>query len=213
MNIELKDETMKTLNVFKIMLVIVSVLVVKPAGYGQGASRMIQVLDTATLRAQFQYIHDRTLIYENYRAIREDVFQKIRGNSMDSLLKAKNRIMELSALLTQSNDRIDSLNTVLYKTKNELESAIKNKNSIKMFGFQTNKIMYKTIMWSVTTGLTTLLIFLFLVFKRTRIVTHHIRKDYEETRDEFEAYKKSSRERYENLVVSHHKEIMKLKGN
>ena len=49
---------------------------------------MPEVLDTGTLDNQFTYIHERTRIYENYRAIREDMFQKIRSNAMDSLTAA-----------------------------------------------------------------------------------------------------------------------------
>jgi hypothetical protein len=104
------------------------------------------------------------------------------------------------------------LNSGLYKLNNELEIAIKNKNSIKFVGIQTNKILYKTIMWAIVIGLATLLVILFLVFKRNHSVTVKIRKDLDETQKEYETYKLSARERYEKLVVSHHNEIKKLKG-
>ena len=54
-----------------------------------GQTTMPEVMDTGTLDDQFNYIHERTRIYENYRAIREDIFQKMRGNALDSLSAAQ----------------------------------------------------------------------------------------------------------------------------
>jgi hypothetical protein len=44
------------------------------------------------------------------------------------------------------------------------------------------------------------------------VITVENKKELDETRESFENYKKEARERYEKLVVSHHNEIMKLKG-
>ena len=40
-----------------------------------------------------------------------------------------------------------------------------------------------------------------------------VKKELQTTQDEFGQYRKSSREKYEKLVVSHHSEIMRLKNN
>ena len=76
---------------------------------------------------------------------------------------------------------------------------------------QLNKILYNTIVWFIILGLAVLAVSLFLLYKRTRIVTVQTKKEFNEIQNEFEAHKKSSREKYEKLVVSHHSEIMKLK--
>ena len=54
---------------------------------------------------------------------------------------------------------------------------------------------------------------MFLLFKRAHVVTSQTQKELESLKDEYEAHKKSSREKYEKLVVSHHHEIMKLKNS
>jgi preprotein translocase subunit SecF len=173
--------------------------------------RMPEVMDTGSIGEQLNYIHERTLIYENYRAIREDIFQKMRSNTMDTLLAVKENIDELDKLLSGSNAQGDSLNRYLTRTKEELDQTIKNKNSLTFLGIKMSKTLYNTIMWSVIIALGVILILVFLSFSRNRTVTVQTRKDLEDIREEFDNYRTTSRERYEKLVVSHHHEIKKLK--
>jgi len=179
--------------------------------HATGQQSMPEVMDTGTLGDQLNYIHERTRIYENYRAIREDIFQKMKTNSMDSLTAAKRNINELDRLLTRSNTGIDSLNSDLQKTKEDLDLAIKDKNSLTFLGINMSKVLYNTIMWSVIIALGVILILVFLTYFRNRTITVQTRKDLEETREEFDTYRITSRERYEKLVVSHHNEVKKLK--
>jgi hypothetical protein len=51
-----------------------------------------------------------------------------------------------------------------------------------------------------------------MLYKRSFVINRQIRRDLEETKEEFESYRQQSRERYEKLVVQHHKEILKLQG-
>lgn len=179
--------------------------------HAAGQQSMPEVMDTGRLGDQLNYIHERTRIYENYRAIREDIFQKMKSNTMDSLSATKRNINELDRLLTRSNTGIDSLTSDLQKTKEDLDLAIKNKNSLTFLGINMSKALYNTIMWSVIIALGVILILVFLTYSRNRIITVQTRKDMEETREEFDAYRITSRERYEKLVVSHHNEVKKLK--
>lgn len=176
-----------------------------------GQVTMPEVMDTGTLGDQLNYIHERTRIYENYRAIREDIFQKMRGNALDSLSDAKVNINNLDLLLSERSAEIDSLNRDLQTTKEDLALAIKNKNSMSFLGNTMSKTYYNTIMWSVIIALIVILVLLFLTFTRNRTITIQIRKDLNEVREEFDEYRTSSRERYEKLVVSHFNEIKRLK--
>ncbi len=176
-----------------------------------GQTTMPEVMDTGTLGDQLNYIHERTRIYENYRAIREDIFQKMRRNTMDSLSDAKVNVNNLDLLLSERSAEIDSLNRDLQTTKEDLALAIKNKNSMSFLGNTMSKTYYNTIMWSVIIALIVILVLLFLTFTRNRTITIQIRKDLNEVREEFDEYRTSSRERYEKLVVSHFNEIKRLK--
>lgn len=173
---------------------------------------MPEVLDTATLRQQLDYMNERMNIYNGYRAVRDDIFLRMNKNSLDSLNTAKSEISQLESTLETSRSEIASLQNTLQQTTEERDLAIKNKNSMSFLGIQMNKAVYNSIMWIIVFALVVLLVLLFLMFKRSFVVTRQTTKDLNEIREEFESYRQQSRERYEKLVVQHHQEVLKLKG-
>ena len=88
----------------------------------------------------------------------------------------------------------------------------KAKNSISFLGIQTGKGVYNTIMWSIIAILAVLLIIGFLTFKRNRTVTLITRKEIEDLKKEFEAYRKASREAREKMSMAHFNELKRLRG-
>lgn len=173
---------------------------------------MPQVLDTATLEQQLDYMEERMNTYNGYRAVRNDIFLKMNNNSLDSLNTAKKEISQLEASLATTQSDMASLQETLQQTSEDRDLAIKNKNSLSFLGIQLNKTLYNAIMWIIILALVVLLVIFFLMFKRSFVVTRETTKDLEETRKEFESYRQQSRERYEKLVVQHHQEVLKLKG-
>jgi len=171
------------------------------------------VLDSALLEAQLDYIHENTRVYNDYRAIRADIFLKIKRNVMDTLNATKLEVAELNSKLTERDFEIETLNTDLTRTKNEKEEAIKNKNSLSFFGIQLNKGLYNSIIWFIIIGLAALAIIMVMLFRRAHHVTKQVNEELQSTQEEFGQYRKNSREKYEKLVVSHHSEIMRLKNS
>jgi len=175
------------------------------------AQTLSEVLDTATIENQINSIHSRTRVYDNFRAIRDDIFLKMKGNVNDTLHESKLEIAHLNSTLTERNFQIETLNSDLTRTKNERDEAIRNKDSMTFIGIQMNKALYNSILWFVILGLLIVSAILFLLFKRAHIVTTQVKGELETMATDFEEHKRSSREKYEKLVVSHHNEIMKLK--
>jgi tetrahydromethanopterin S-methyltransferase subunit B len=171
-----------------------------------------EILDKGTLSEQMKYVQERTLIYENYRAIREDMFQKIKNNSIDSLTKAKNQITGFMELTSNLNVRIDSLNNSLNATKEELKELSRTKNSISVLGIKLDKAAYNTIMWTIVAGLVALLVIGYLSFKVNRSITLNTKKELKELREEFEEYRKKSRLEREKMSMDHFNAIKKLRG-
>lgn len=172
-----------------------------------------EVLDTGTLKEQMSYIEEKTRIYEDFRAIREDMFQKIKVNSIDSLNSAKSKIAGLMQLKLNLNTRIDSLNSSLASTKESLQEITSTKNSIKVLGIEVNKVIYNTMMWTIAGVLLLLLGMGFLAFKRNLAVTRNTKKDLNDLRTEYEDYRQKSRLEREKLSMDHFNELKKLKGN
>jgi hypothetical protein len=171
------------------------------------------VLDSALLEAQLDYIHENTRVYNDYRAIRADIFLKMKRNVMDTVNASKLEVEQLNSRLTERNFRIETLNTDLTRTKNEKDEAIKNQDSLSFFGIQMNKTLYNSIVWFIILGLVALAVMLIMLHRRSHLVTKQVKEELQTTQDEFDLYRKSSREKYEKLVVSHHNEIMRLKNS
>jgi len=176
-------------------------------------SGALVVQDSAALEAQVDYIHENTRVYNDYRAIREDVFQKLRQNIRDTLSATRGEAVQLNNKISEQGSQIEILNTDLIRANNERDDAIKNRDSLSFLGIQMKKGIYNTIMWLIVIGLAALALVMFSLFKRAHMVTREVKDELKSTRYEFDEYRKSSREKYEKLVVSHHSEIMKLKNS
>jgi len=194
----------------RFLLIIVVVVLVSTKGTSQ--TTIPEILNNGTLTEQMNYLEERTRIYESYRAIREDMFQKIRKNSLDSLRKAKNEITRYIGLTAGLDNRIDSLNTSLAAIKEDLDEMTRTKNSIGLFGLQVNKITYNLILWTIIAGLAFLLVTGFLAFRRNLSVTSNTKKELKELKEEFEEYRQKARLEREKMSMDHFNELRKLRG-
>jgi len=177
-----------------------------------GQTTMPDVLIKNSLKDQLKYIEERTRIYENYRAIREDMFQKLKGNISDTLLSANRKIVILNITASGLKQTIDSLNSTMETTNTRLENITRTKNSISVLGLEVNKVTYNTIMWLIVIGLTAILALGFMVFKRNLSFTLNIKNELSELKDEFQTYRKTTREAREKLSMDHFNEIKRMKG-
>ncbi len=191
-----------------LILAVMAITVIKVTGQGT----MPDELTKNPLKEQLKYLEDRTRIYENYRAIREDMFQILKINVTDTLSSTNKKIAGLNKTTSLLNQTIDSLRTNLESTKTRLEEMTGTKNSIKVIGMEVNKSTYNGIMWTILTGLVAILLLGFLVFKRNLSQTSNTKKELHELKNEFEAYRKTSREAREKLTMDHFNEIKRLKG-
>jgi len=195
-----------------IRLVLLFALLTIFPSVAESQTSMPETLLKGSLKEQMDYVQDKTRIYEEYRAVREDMFQKIKGNSIDSLNKAKAEINSLKLTATARNLTIDSLNASIETVKTDLEKMTKTKNSIKLLGIEINKVAYNAFMWILIAALAGLLAAGFLAFKRNHTVTASTKKEIEELKKEFEAYRKASREAREKMSMAHFNELKKLRG-
>jgi hypothetical protein len=176
-----------------------------------GQSVLPDELNKNPIKDQFIYIEEHTKIYENYRAIREDMFQKIKVNTLDTLNFSMLRIKDLktnSGILTSN---IDSLRTTLASAKTDLEEMTQTKNSIRVFGHEFEKSAYNSVMWTILAGLLVILAIGFIIFKRNISVTIDTKKELSELKTEFEAYRNTTRIAREKMSMDHFNEIKKLK--
>jgi hypothetical protein len=177
-----------------------------------GQTGIPDVLKNNSMKEQMKYIEEKTRIYENYRAIREDMFQQIKNNVSDTLRVASGKISELNNKKSILSHTIDSLAANLESTKTSLEETTSTKNSISILGIEVNKLTYNSIMWTIVAGLIAILTLGFLAFKRNLSVTLNTKKELVDLRNEFETYRKTTREAREKMSMAHFNELKKLRG-
>ncbi len=174
-------------------------------------SVMPEVLDTGTVNQQLEYLQSKTNVYNNYRAVRDDMFLKLKSNVLKSEQKLKNEIQQLNADISNNNEKISALESELAVTKTNLEEAVETKNSFKLLGINIDKVLYNTVLWVIILALGALAVISFLLYKRSMVTTNQLKRELEELKNQFDEYKRQAREKQEKLVVTHHKEMMKLK--
>jgi uncharacterized membrane-anchored protein YhcB (DUF1043 family) len=86
------------------------------------------------------------------------------------------------------------------------------KNSIRVAGIEANKATYNKIMWTILAGLVATLLVGLLVLRRNLSVMSDTKREFQELKTEFEAYRKTSREAREKLTMDHFNEVKRLKG-
>lgn len=170
------------------------------------------VLESGTLQEQFEHVHSRTRIYEGFRAIRDDMFQKVRRNSLDSLNQAKQQIQSYINQLEQANVNMEVLQARLDATIIERDKAIGEKDSIFLLGIPLNKTFYNVLLWSIIGGLIVFTGIAFVLFQRSNKITRQTNREMADLQEEYDEYRKSSRERFEKQSIEHFNELRRLKG-
>lgn len=179
-------------------------------GYSQNL--IPEMNSQSSLEGQLDYVEEHTRIYENFRAIREDVFQKLKSNITDSISASKKKIQNLNSLNYGIKNSYDSLQASLETTKTRLDEMTLTKESVPFLGMDVNKTTYNSIMWTLVFGLIILLAIGYFVFNRNRIVTVSTKNALEDLKIEFEKYRKTTREAREKADMAHFNEIQKLRG-
>lgn len=177
-----------------------------------GQTGIMEELRSNSVRNQFEIVENRTRIYDNFRAVREDVFQVLKKNTTDTLNAMQQKIQSLNRQVADLNGNINSLNENLNSTKAGLDEMTKARNSISFLGIPLEKAAYNSIMWSIIIILLLLLAVGFMVFRRNQKVVVQRNKDLQELKDEFEGYRKTSREAREKMALQHFNELKKLRG-
>ena len=128
----------------------------------------------------------------------------------DSIAVLEKKVVDgKSQVIRLQND----LNAKIKQTEeiqNELNASITRENSISVLGMNVNKSVYTFSLYMFILGVLVLSGFVFLLYKRSNIITRRINNDYNELKEEFEIQKKNSLERYTKINMELHKTRLEL---
>jgi hypothetical protein len=197
-------------SIFELSVVVAVFLTLGVRSYGQPIPEEFK---SGTISEQFNQLEAHTRIYDNYRAIREDIFQLVFKNIKDTLVIKSGKINKLSEEVSALSLRLDTTQKKLESTKSSLEDMTRTKNSMRLLGVELNKHVYNTSMWSILGIITLLLIIGFLIFRNNRATTLTTKTELDDLKNQFDEYKQKKRIEIEKLTMTHFNEIQKLKNN
>ena len=171
-----------------------------------------------SIEGQFDKIYRTSTTYKpkgttkRYKVINISSYEKLKSNILDSIKNSKNLVLEKESLLKIERDNIKKTQTLLSKTKSDLDIANQKENSISLFGIQLSKISYNLLLWSIITILLLGLLYFIFKFFRSNVLTKEAQENLIDVEHEFEQHRKKSLEREQKLRRQLQDEINKQRN-
>lgn len=151
------------------------------------------------LEEQFEYLMRKSTTYQDYKVIKLVGINQLWDNVNDSIgifhsnyYSAQNQIASLKEELTATKDTLDV-------TSSALEESDYNRDRISFLGIPLLKGAYNSVVWGIIIILAIIAVVLFMRFIKSNSVTKSTKKEYNKLEEEFENYKKNTRENDINL--------------
>lgn len=168
-------------------------------------------LDKSPIEGQFQYVYQRSSDFEEFKMVKRWYLTQLKSHVLDSLKEKQDQLIQAKDHIVAGNTTIDSLQAVIQATTNQLNTAIKEKNSFSFVGIPMQKTGYSSMLWSIIAVLTFALLIIILLYRRSFRVIINTENNLDEIKTEFEAFRKRALEREEGIVRKYHSELMKYK--
>ncbi|GEM_PF-392598 len=156
-------------------------------------------LNSGSIADQFRFVTTRSNSYQNYKVIKRSWLDSLKAHVLDSLRTFNKNLATERLLVATQKDEIEGLKNKLQKANDEIAKLKKDKASISFLGAKMNKSAYSGLVWTIIAGLLGALGFFIYRFKDSNKVTVATRKDLEELREEFDAYKKRALQREQKV--------------
>jgi hypothetical protein len=169
-------------------------------------------LDKGSIESSFTYVIRNAGDYEDSKIVKSWWLWRLRSYVLDSLKIYRDSINYVQNLVETRDHQIDSLKRDLKELNSSLSAAVKDRDSLSFMGIGMKKLAYNTIMWLLAAVLFTALVMVFLLYKRSNVVTVKMKDTLAETKEEFEAHRKKALEREQKIAREMYDEIIKYKN-
>ncbi|MDH5609303.1 MAG: hypothetical protein OEY56_07465 [Cyclobacteriaceae bacterium] len=158
-----------------------------------------QAQEAVTLDDQYKELKASSETYDVYKVIRTTRLDHFWDQVRDTIRQQTSQIQELQAQKASLSTEIAEGKRELDSVKHELSESLKTNNSILFFGINFNKIAYHFFVWIIIVGLSVLAGFVFLMYKRSHVVTSQCQRDHQKVVKEYEEYREHAREKQVKL--------------
>ncbi|GAO28346.1 hypothetical protein [Geofilum rubicundum] len=168
-------------------------------------------ISDASIEEQLEFVENEASSWQQYVMIFDTWFSRLKTNINDTIEDKNSTISRLESTIVSKDSTITALNNQLEKTNRELQQTISEKDAFTFLGMNMPKSLFISIVifiFFVLLAVTGMAVFM---LQRSNMSSRKVKKELEKMKNEFEDHRQRSRQKYEALVVQHHKEIQKLK--
>src|SRR4030042_836819 len=169
-------------------------------------------LDKGSIESSFSYVIKNASDFEDSKVVKSWWLWRLRSDVLDSLKVYRDSIQNIQNIVETKDHQIDSMKTDLKELTSSLSAAVKTKDTLSFLGIGMTKLAYNTIMWLLAAVLFTAFVIVFLMYKRSNIVSVKMKTTLDETQEEFEAHSKRALEREQQIEREMYDEIIKNKS-
>ncbi len=169
-------------------------------------------LDKGSIENSFTYVIRNASDYEDSKVVKSWWLWRLRSYVLDSLKVYRDSIQFIQNMVDTREHQIDSLKTDLKELNTSYASAVKERDTLSFLGIGMTKLTYNAIMWLLALVLFAALIMVFLLYKRSNVVTVKLKEALDETKEEFEIHRKKALEREQKIAREMYDEIIKYKN-
>lgn len=194
----------------KLIFSITTVVCLSLSSFAQDSLSVKQgTLDDGTIEEQFNYIVRKSNKYQDYRVVKQTWINKLKSHVVDSIQVVEKALEDSKSTVGNQQAEINSLKNEVAQLNTNLDNINEEKDSIVFLGMLMEKGAYKGMMWGII-GLLFVLMSVFIYkFKRANLVTSEAKTRLGEIQEEFETYRKNSREKEQKLKRELQDEINK----
>lgn len=168
-------------------------------------------IQDAGIKEQLNFVESEASKWQNYVMITDTWFRELKKNVGDTLDLKNQNIRDLESTVASRDSLIQTLNRELEQTRSKLEETEREKNAFHFLGLAMAKPVFISLVLFVFFALLIATGAALFMFQRSNHTANRTKKELDKMKEEFEDYRQRARQKYENLVVQHHKEIQKLK--
>jgi len=172
-----------------------------------------QITEAETIENQFNTLYRKSSSYQVYKVISKEKYKNLQKNVSDTINIFSNILVEKNILIRSQKNSIETLNNTVKKTNIALNEAIRNENSISLFGILITKKWYTFILFGIIFILIGSSLYFIFKFNNSNRHTVKAKNDLDNIENEFNIFKKKSIEREQKLRRELQDEIIKNRDN
>lgn len=164
-----------------------------------------------SIEEQFDFIYGNSGNYTQYKVIKQDWFNKLKKQTLDSLLKAEKELSVTEQKITSQQVEIKKSEKKLLTLNDELASISEEKDTMPFLGIKTTKKTFSTVVFSIIVLLIVLLVLFIFRFNRSNVITKTAQRNLKDLEVEFEDYRRRALEREQKVMRKLQDELNKKK--